>query len=75
MAESIEVHLARIEGKLDVVDAKLAPIADHEARLRVLEAQPAPLTAQKLWSVVVAGSSTVAALSGVLAFFITKGHN
>lgn len=44
MDEQTAVTLARIEGKLDLINAALTAVNtrgdDHEARLRVLEARP-----------------------------------
>lgn len=64
------VTLARIEGKLDLINASLARHDDrgddHEARIRALEARPAGITAAKFLSTVVGFGSLAAALSAVV---------
>lgn len=67
--QDVRVIVARTEVK---VDGLVASSQDHENRLRLLEARPAALTAAKLWTTVVTGSSTVAALAGLVALLLAK---
>lgn len=64
------VTLARIEGKLDLINAGLVTAqtqgADHETRLRVLEARPAGITPKVLLSTLVGFGSLAAALASVV---------
>lgn len=65
------VTLARIEGKLDLLHASIQSAqlqgADHEARIRTLEARPAGITPAKLLSSFVG----VAAVASATASFVT----
>lgn len=64
------VTLARIEGKLDLINASLAQINargdDHETRIRVLEARPSGITPAKFMTTLVGCGSLAAALASVV---------
>lgn len=64
------VVLARIEGKIDLINAELQRVnargEDHEARIRLLEARPGGITSAKLLSTAVGFGSIAAALSAVI---------
>lgn len=64
------VTLARIEGKLDLINAGLGQAQtrgdDHEARIRVLEARPVGITPTKFLTTLVGCGSLAAALASVV---------
>lgn len=73
MSEELPVvTLARIEGKLDLLNAAIirgeSRGDDHEARIRALEARPAGVTPAKFLSTAVAFGSLGAAIAAVAAF-------
>lgn len=64
------VTLARIEGKLDLLHAAIQSAqtqgADHETRIRVLEARPVGITPTKFLSTLVGVGSVAAAAASVV---------
>lgn len=62
--EMLAASLARIETKLDTA---LSNVADHEARIRLLEARPTGITPAKLLT----SFAGVAAVASAIASFVT----
>lgn len=73
--ELLAVTLARIEGKLDLVNAGLTAATnrgdDHEARIRALEAQPI-VTPRAMWTAVGCIATVVGAAAPFLAVLFSK---
>lgn len=71
--DSVPVTLARLEGKVDAALAQqgvtiaghAVDIADHETRLRAVEAKPT-VSPRTLWSVVVGAVGVLATISPLL---------
>lgn len=69
--EEIGLVVARIEGKLDVLNVRSAALetshTDHELRLRSLE-QKSVVTTKQLWSALVGVATTVGVVSQVIYY-------
>ena len=71
--DSVPVMLARLEGKVDValaqqgakLDGHAAEIADHESRLRAVEAKPT-VSPRTLWTVIGSVIAAFATISPLL---------
>ena len=69
-ASSVQVTLIRLEAKVDValtkqsatLETHTSDLADHETRLRAVEAKPT-VSPRQLWSTVCAGVGVLAALA------------
>lgn len=68
--------LARIEGKVDVVDEKINGLTssakDHEDRIRKLEQRPAGVTPKVLLSTIVGVATIVGAMAPAAAAVVNK---
>ena len=69
--EALAVTLARIEGKLDLLHAAIASAeargADHETRIRALEARPPGITPAKFLGAATGIGSLCASIGAVVA--------
>lgn len=69
----IAVALARIEGKLDVLNTKVESLAqtgtDHETRLRLLETAGL-VTRKAMWTGLAACATAAGSIAAILALFI-----
>lgn len=68
--------LVRIEGKLDVIDARIDAMAqttsDHESRLRALESRPSGITPRVFFSSLVGTAAVVGSLAPIVFMAVGK---